>query len=130
MVAYFLCSLPMDIVIIESPYGNVDPDLIERNVQYARACMKDALERGEAPYASHLLYTQPGVLDDSLPAERLRGIEAGFAFRRFARRTAFYVDLGWSQGMTLALEHCRAKSFPMTFRTLTGWTDGHRETID
>lgn len=45
----------MRLVILESPYaGN-----IEKNVAYARACVRDSLSRGEAPIASHLLYTQP-----------------------------------------------------------------------
>ena len=41
---------------------------------YARACVADCLRRGEAPIASHLLYTQPGVLDDDVPEERAQGI--------------------------------------------------------
>ncbi len=48
----------MKLVILESPYaGHVDA-----NVAYARMAMHDSLLRGEAPIASHLLYTQPDVL--------------------------------------------------------------------
>ena len=54
-------------VIIESPYA----ENIERNIKYARACLKDSLNRNEAPLASHLLYTQDGVLDDGIKAERI-----------------------------------------------------------
>lgn len=90
----------MKIVIVESPYAGD----IERNVRYARACMADCLRRGEAPYASHLLYTQPGVLRDEVPEERKAGIEAGFAFRRVANVSAFYTDLGWSHGMRLGYD--------------------------
>jgi hypothetical protein len=35
---------------------------------------------GEAPIASHLLYTQPGVLRDEIPEERRHGIDAGLAW--------------------------------------------------
>jgi hypothetical protein len=64
-------------VIIESPYaGDVDANLI-----YARECLRDSLKRGEAPLASHALYTQEGVLNDDDPDERKLGIEAGFARR-------------------------------------------------
>ena len=52
----------MKLVIIESPYAGD----IEKNVAYARDCVRDSLMRGEAPYASHLLYTQPNILDDYL----------------------------------------------------------------
>jgi hypothetical protein len=48
----------MKLVIIESPYAGE----VEANVAYARACMRDSLGHGEAPIASHLLYTQPGIL--------------------------------------------------------------------
>jgi len=60
-------------VILESPYAGD----VATNVAYARRALRDCLLRGEAPFASHLLYTQPGVLDDTLPDERACGIEAG-----------------------------------------------------
>jgi hypothetical protein len=89
-------------VIIESPYaGHID-----RNVSYARQAMRDSLERGEAPIASHLLYTQPGILRDDVLSERETGIKAGLAWRSAADLTVFYTDLGWSPGMTKALALC------------------------
>ena len=90
----------MKLCVVESPYAGE----VEKNLEYARACMKDCLQRGEAPYASHLLYTQPGVLDDLVPEQRKLGIEAGFAWRYQAKLVVFYVDLGWSNGMKAALE--------------------------
>lgn len=87
-------------VIIESPYaGN-----IELNLRYLRACMADCLRRGEAPFASHGLYTQPGVLDDGVPEERARGIHAGFAWRDLADATVVYTDLGTSSGMQFGIK--------------------------
>lgn len=88
----------MRLVIIESPYAGD----IEQNVAYARAAMADSLARGEAPIASHLLYTQPGILDDAVPAERSLGIAAGLAWRAVANAAIFYVDRGWSGGMLAA----------------------------
>lgn len=84
----------MRLVIIESPYAGD----IERNTAYARACVRDSLQRGEAPIASHLLYPQPGILREDVPAERAWGIAAGRAWAR-AADTVFYIDLGWSRGM-------------------------------
>lgn len=84
-----------DIVIVESPFAGD----VAKNLRYLRACMRDCLKRGEAPYASHAIYTQPGVLDDGDAAEREQGIQAGFAFRQHAVRTVFYTDLGESRGM-------------------------------
>jgi hypothetical protein len=48
-------------VIIESPFAGD----VKKNIEYARKCMRDSLLRGEAPLASHLLYTQDGILDDT-----------------------------------------------------------------
>lgn len=85
-------------VIVESPYAGD----VSLNLRYLRACMHDCLSRGEAPFASHGLYTQPGVLRDELWEEREHGIVAGYAWRFVARTTAFYLDLGWSSGMERA----------------------------
>lgn len=90
----------MKLVIIESPYAGD----IARNEEYARRCMADSLARGEAPLASHLLYTQPGVLDDTDPAQRQQGIEAGLAWGAHAELTAVYVDLGITEGMALGMD--------------------------
>ncbi len=85
----------MRVVIVESPYsGN-----IELHLRYLRACMADCIARGEAPFASHGLYTQPGVLRDEVPGERAIGIAAGFAWREVAEATVVYIDLGFSTGM-------------------------------
>lgn len=62
-------------VILETPYAGD----VEYNLKYARACVADCIRRHEAPFASHLIYTQDGVLDDNDPNERMLGIHAGFA---------------------------------------------------
>ena len=83
------------LVIIESPYaGDIDT-----NTRYAQECMADCLGRGEAPFASHLLYTQPNVLDDAIPEERKLGIDAGLAWGKMADKTVVYSDLGITAGM-------------------------------
>lgn len=82
-------------VIIESPYAGD----VERNLRYLRACLADSLARGEAPFASHAIYTHPGVLDDTKPEERRKGIEAGYVWWNSADAVVFYEDLGWSHGM-------------------------------
>jgi hypothetical protein len=106
----------MRLVIVESPYmGDIDA-----NVEYARAAIRDALVRGEAPIASHLLYTQTGVLRDEVPGERAWGIAAGLAWRRVAEISAFYTDKGWSGGMLAALKSAIETGAPFTLRSLSG----------
>lgn len=101
--------------ILETPYaGN-----IEDNVEYAQKCMHDMLLRKEAPYASHLLYTQPNVLDDSVPEDRDLGIYAGFAWKHLKGvHTVFYTDKGISKGMELALGYCKENNMSYEFRSL------------
>ena len=107
-------------VIIESPYAGD----VERNLRYLRACMADCLARGEAPFASHGLYTQPGVLDDDVPEERLLGIAAGFAWRAVAEATVVYTDLGVSGGMEMGMRDARMHGQSIERRTLGGeWAE-------
>lgn len=104
-------SLPL--VMIESPLkGDV-----ARNVAYARACMRDSLARGEAPFAMHLLYAQDGILDDTKPEERTKGIAAGLAWSAKADLVAVYCDHGISEGMNLAIKAAEARGCPVVYRT-------------
>jgi len=104
-------------VVIESPYAGD----VARNLRYVRACMRDALMRGEAPYASHALYTQPGVLRDDVPEERELGIRAGFAWRAASEVTAVYQDLGISSGMQLGVRHAAEAGAVLDFRRIEAW---------
>ncbi len=90
-------------VVIESPLRADTPEGYEKNRQYARACMADSFARGEAPFASHLMYDQPGILDDTKPDERELGIKAGLEWGLVAQARVFYLDLGMSGGMHLGL---------------------------
>lgn len=81
------------LVIIESPFAGD----VEANIAYARKCVADSLAMNEAPLASHLLL--PQLLDDSDPAQRTLGIEAGLAWYRVADKCVVYMDRGYSKGM-------------------------------
>lgn len=90
--------------------------------EYARAAMRDCLLRGEAPYASHLLYTQDGVLNDDYPDERALGIEAGLCWGKKASKTVVYIDLGISNGMAEGIQRAKREGRPIEQRTLPGWS--------
>ena len=106
----------MRLVILESPYAGD----INHNVAYARACVRDSLLRGEAPMASHLLYTQEGILCDEIPDERQLGIDAGLAWGRAAIATVVYTDLGISRGMKLGIAAATDEGRAVEFRELGG----------
>jgi hypothetical protein len=108
-------------VIVESPYAGADwsnPE--DRNIRYFRACMRDCVLRGETPYASHALLTQPGVLRDEVSEERELGIQAGFAWRAVADVTVVYEDLGHSRGMKYGIKHAEGIGHPIEYRSLGG----------
>jgi hypothetical protein len=94
----------MRLVILESPYAGGSDEEIAQNVTFARAALRHCLMKGEAPIASHLLYTQLGVLYDGIPQEREMGIAAGLEWARVAEAAVFYADRGWSPGMLAAFE--------------------------
>lgn len=80
-------------VYVASPLsGNM-----KRNLGYARMCMADSLDRGEAPYLPHLLY--PQVLSDDNAVHRAKGMAAGSAVLARMEALALYLDLGLSGGM-------------------------------
>lgn len=106
------------IVVVESPYSAKTRAGLSENVMYARRCLHDSLLRGESPYASHLLYTQPGVLDDDIAEERELGISAGLAFQEVADLVAVYTDLGVSLGMARAVKRARKHDIPIEYRSL------------
>lgn len=105
-------------VIVESPYKA--KTFLGRwlNVRYARKCVRHSLLLGEAPYASHLFYTQPGILNDSNAQERLWGIEAGLLWGKDAEATVVYMDRGVSQGMMYGIEAAKKVGRPIECRSL------------
>lgn len=105
-------------VIIESPFAGKTPEETQRNIDYARKCMHDSLLRNEAPICSHLLYTQAGILDDTIPSERNLGIEAGLLWGKEAELTAVYEDLGISKGMKLGIERAAKENRPVEYRKI------------
>lgn len=105
----------MKLVIIESPYAGD----IERNLTYARRAVRDSLSHGEAPIASHLLYTQPGILIDEVPQERQWGIDAGLAWHAAPNvTTVVYTDYGISRGMQYGIAHAEKSGNPVIYRTI------------
>jgi len=104
-------------VILESPYkGNV-----ERHLLYARLAMADCLRRGEAPFASHLLYTQREILRDDIEEERAMGIAAGYQWGVHCDYVVVYTDLGVSKGMKRSMEIYQEMGKRIVLRTLPDW---------
>jgi hypothetical protein len=102
------------LVVLESPFAGD----IELNIKYARMAVRDSLLRGEAPIASHLLYTQEGILNDDIIEERDHGINAGLAWGRVAEKTVVYIDRGISKGMEYGIERAKDEGREIEFRSI------------
>lgn len=107
----------MPLVLIESPFAGD----IKTNLKFARACMRDSLYSGEAPFAMHLLYTQAGILNDDIPEERKWGMEAGFTWGKHATKTVVYTNLGITPGMELGIQRAQAEGREIEYRELEDW---------
>ena len=106
------------LVVLESPYRGSAEGETAANIIYARKAVDDSLSRSEAPIASHLLYTQEGILDDSILKERLWGIEAGLAWIKVADACVVYIDRGISPGMCAGIVIAVKVGIPLEFRQI------------
>jgi len=82
--------------------------------------MNDSIQRGEAPIASHLLYTQPGILDDTDPKQRRLGMDIGVSWGIYSDYVVVYVDLGVTPGMEQAIEYYHGWDIPVIHRAILG----------
>ena len=105
-------------VILETPYKGNNYENTEENLRFARACGHDCFLNGEAFFASHLLYTQEGVLDDKVPEERTLGIEGGFCWKDVADSTVVYINRGISKGMQMGVKRSIKIGHQVEYRSL------------
>jgi hypothetical protein len=111
--------------VIESPYGTraedgrrCSPAELARNERYLDRCIRDSLDRGEAPYASHGFFTKVGRLDDAKPEQRRLGIDAGLCWGAVAELCAVYTDHGISAGMAEGIARHQANGITIVYREI------------
>lgn len=106
---------------IKSPNLKHDPvykKLVNKNLEYARQCCHWVFEQSGVPFASHLFYTQEGMLDDTNKDERNKGIEAGFFIGGFAEKVCVFYDKGISKGMKLGVQKALERDQDIEFVSL------------
>ena len=85
-------------VYICSPYRAKDGAQLDRNIDYAKALTKRALEAGLAPITPHLYMTQ--CLNEDKPEERAAGMAAGLTLLKSCDFVIVGVKYGISEGMS------------------------------
>lgn len=115
-------------VIVETPFMGDVP----KNVMYARACCRDCIvNHNEAPFLSHIIYTQRGILNDNNPPERNLGIEVGLYFGQFMKASVVYTNLGISGGMQRGMERAEKEGREIVVRKLDDdWEKVQKELIE
>ncbi len=123
----------MRIVCLESPFKPSADDiaryegrysaaeLLRQNLIYARLCLLNSLKIGEAPLASHLLYTQVCA---ETPELRSAGIKAGFQAHHRCDLVVLCIDLGVSSGMRLAADNASLINTEQTRRSVLDVSSG------
>lgn len=89
-------------VYICSPYRAKDSAELDRNIEYAQALTKQALNAGLAPITPHLYMTQ--CLDDKKLHERAQGMAAGMALLKTCDFVIAGVKYGVSEGMSREIQ--------------------------
>lgn len=105
-------------VVLESRFAAQDVKGLLINKRFTIACIRDCFLRGEAAYASHVIYAQSHILDDYVSSERALGIQAGFNWGDCGEKTVVYTDLGISGGMKLGIEHAESVGREVEYRKL------------
>lgn len=85
-------------IFICSRYTATNELAFARNTRVAKDLFGLALHWGYAPFAPHLIY--PTFLDDSLPAQRQAGMDAGREWLHVADIVWMHVSHGISNGMS------------------------------
>lgn len=85
-------------VYICSPYRAADSAQLDRNIDYAQALTKQAIEAGLAPITPHLYMTQ--CLNEDKPEERAAGMAAGLTLLKSCDFVIVGVKYGISEEMS------------------------------
>lgn len=88
-------------VYICSPYRAKDSTELDRNIEYAQALTKRAIEAGLAPITPHLYMTQ--CLNEDKPEERAAGMAAGLELLKSCNFVIVGVKYGISEGMSVEI---------------------------
>lgn len=123
-------SVRKDLVLVESPFAPITGhdaigmsheeylEAIADNIAFAKQAIQDCLNRGESPYATHLFFPQPGMLNDRDAEQRKLGIEAGLDWGSRADRSVVYIDRGISKGMLEGIKRAKNEGRTIVYRIL------------
>lgn len=99
-----------------SPYRGTDKE-IERNIKYAQEITREMLlfpDCSICPITPHLYITK--CLDDSIPAERQKGLEVALELLSKCEAVVVGQKYGISEGMAAEIAEANRKGIPVFYR--------------
>lgn len=105
------------IILLESPYLHEHPIDGEEYSIYLSRCLRDSLKRGEAPIATHAMYTRPGVLNLSIGEATLATL-ASDDLAELIPITVAYTDYGITEKMDLGLDRAGRWKHTIEYREI------------
>lgn len=118
----------MLLVIIESPCKATSIAQQLRNRKYAIKCMLDSIDKGEAPFAAHLLY--PQILTEETVDDKNVGIKLGLQWGEKAAKTIVYQDLGITSEMNYGIRNAFRHGRPIEYRNIPNAIDHNIDSLE
>lgn len=107
---------PKKAAVIITPFAAEDYSKAAAVKRYGDRCIKDSVQRGESPVASHLFYYD--VLNVKNPIERDIGLLSQLTWIPKCDIVVVYVDFGITPAMRVAINVAQLKSKKLEFRTI------------
>ena len=103
-------------VVIECPFKGDTLKEFKQNAEYTAMCLKDSLERGEAPIAMKWMYS--GVLNEANQEHLLMITKAQMIWATSATKVVIYDDLGVPPYMQAVIDICQETGTQVEHRSL------------
>lgn len=104
--------------LVLTPFMSEDPAKKDLLYRYAKRAVKDSLNRGEAPLASHIFYYE-FFNNNLIQTERDMGFISQVSWIQNADLIVVYIDFGITQAMKAALDVAKLKNKRIEYRTIT-----------
>lgn len=102
--------------LLVTPFMAEDPSKAARMVRYALRATRDSLNKGEAPLASHLFFSE--VLNIRNPIERDIGLQSQLNWMKACDVVVVYLDFGITPAMQVAINNAILRHRKIEYRTI------------
>lgn len=103
-------------VVLIGAYIAEDPAMITKYERYLKKCMRNSVDRGEAPYCGSLINYK--ILNYKNPIERDMGIMMDVSFLEKIKIMRVYIDMGITPAMVAMVNLAKKRSYQIEFRKI------------